>query len=90
MSTGTIISLTGLVVVLLGYFAKAVVTDSKVSDLVKWREGIERHVADRDIHLDPRRDEQRWDELQTRLDKFERKLDELIRFEKRRGDSGNA
>lgn len=90
MSTGTIISLIGLVVVLLGYFAQAVRIDSKVADLVKWREEVDRHMRDRDIHLDPKRDDHRWEELQIRLDKLERKLDGLIQFEKRRGDSGNA
>lgn len=90
MSTGTIISLIGLVVVLLGYFAQAVRIDSKVNDLAKWREKVDHHLDDREIHLDPKRDEQRWQELQAKLNNMERKLDGLIQFEKRRGDSGNA
>lgn len=90
MSTGTIISLIGLVVVLLGYFAQAVRVDGKVADLAKWREKVDAHMEDREIHLDPRRDEQRWNDLATKLDKMERKLDGLIQLEKRRGDSGNA
>lgn len=36
---------------------------------------LRQHLGDRDIHVDPRRDDQRWDDLLARLRSIETKLD---------------
>ena len=36
---------------------------------------LEQHERDTSIHIDPRRDDQRWNDLLNRLERIERKLD---------------
>lgn len=96
MSTQAIISLVTLTVILLTNFAIVVRMYVRVGDYEKWREVVDRHVNDRDVHLDPRRDTERWSELTKRLDKMDKKIDNLLTLErennvrKSKGDSEDA
>ena len=36
---------------------------------------LDRHMSDTSIHIDPRRDDQRWQDLTARLQRIEAKLD---------------
>lgn len=95
MSTTSIASLVGGIVLLLSNFALLVRMYIRVGDYERWRETIDAHVRDTEIHLDPRRDERRWEDLTKRLDKMDRKIDNLLTLEKgnikrSKGDSDDA
>ena len=82
MSATEIVSLVWGIGVLLGNFAYLVKMHIRVGDYEKWREGVDRHINDRDVHIDPRRDTERWAELTKRLDKMDKKLDSVLTLEK--------
>jgi len=54
----------------------------KVDDLLMWqKDEVSPHIRSTTLHLDPVRDEQRWNKLEQRLDQMNKKLDNLIMFE---------
>lgn len=95
MSTQIILSLVSVTVILLTNFALVVRMYVRVGDYEKWRETVDRHITDREVHLDPRRDTERWSELTKRLDKMDKKIDNLLTLEREnikryKGDSEDA
>jgi hypothetical protein len=95
MTATAIASLVGGIVLLLSNFALLVRMYIRVGDYEKWREVVDRHLADSDRHLDPRRDTERWTELTKRLDKMDKKMDNLLSLERgnikrQQGDSDDA
>lgn len=68
-------------VALLGQFALLVRAYIRVNDLIEWQKEVKAHLVDRTIHLDPVRDEHRWIELAKRLDKIDKRLDQLVQLE---------
>lgn len=96
MSTQVLLSLVSVTVILLTNFAMVVRMYVRVGDYEKWREAVDRHVSDREVHIDPRRDTERWSELTKRLDKMDKKIDNLLTLErennvrKSKGDSEDA
>lgn len=96
MSTQVLLSLVSVTVILLTNFALVVRMYVRVGDYEKWRETVDKHISDRDVHLDPRRDTERWSELTKRLDKMDKKIDNLLTLErennvrKSKGDSEDA
>ena len=77
-------------------FAILVRMNVKTSDLIIWQAKVDIHLADTQKHLDPHRDETRWQDLIKRMDRFEKKLDNLLAVESsfnakiKRGDSDDA
>jgi tetrahydromethanopterin S-methyltransferase subunit G len=56
---------------------------------------VDHHISDTEKHIDPRRDSERWAELTKRMDKMDKKLDNILTLErdnnfKRKGDSEDA
>lgn len=95
MSVTAIIALVSLIVLLLSNFAIVVRMYIRVGDYEKWRETVDHHIADTEKHIDPRRDSERWSELTKRIDKMDKKLDNILTLErdnnfKRKGDSEDA
>lgn len=94
MSSSSLVAFISIGVVLLTNFAYLVKQYVKVNDLLKWQESVDRHMADTDRHIDPKRDEKRAAELDKRLDRIEKKVDNLLSLErehsKRKGDSEDA
>lgn len=95
MPSSTLIALISLGVVILTNFAYFVKQSVKVSDLVQWREIVDRHLIDSDRHIDPKRDDKRWLDLEKRLDKIDKKVDNLLTLERdnikrNKGDSEDA
>lgn len=91
MSSTEWIGTASLGVMLLGLFYGFVKTFSKVEDLLKWKEQkVDPHLENRSVHLDPARDEKRWDDLTKRLDKLEKKLDRVIELENRPRKQGDT
>lgn len=96
MSTQVLLSLVSVTVILLTNFALVVRMYVRVGDYEKWRETVDKHISDREVHLDPRRDTERWSELTKRLDKMDKKIDNLLTLERannvrnNKGDSEDA
>lgn len=95
MSAALIISLVSIVVVLLTNFAIVVRDHYKVLELAEWKKDVEKHLVDTDRHIDPRRDSEWRADLIKRMDKMDKKLDNILSFErdnisKRKGDSDDA
>lgn len=96
MSVTLIVSLIGLGVVLLTNFAILIKDHVKVSELVEWQEEVDRHINNLERHIDPRRDGERHADLIKRMDRMEKKLDNLTLSEKtiisklNKGDSEDA
>ena len=68
-----IIALLGLLVGMITQWGTLI---SKSIQVDKIQIELEKHEHDTSIHIDPRRDDQRWTELLSRLDRIESKLDE--------------
>jgi len=85
-----------LAIVILSNFAIIVKMYVKVTDFEIWKAKVDLHIDNRQIHLDPVRDEQRWNDLTRRMDRMEKKLDNLSVSEKtiisklNKGDSEDA
>ena len=74
-------------VLFLSNFAWLVRMYVKLEDLLKWKDDVEKHLKDITIHIDPRRDEEKWKSLYRTLDKMDQKLDSIYLLE--RGSQGN-
>jgi hypothetical protein len=85
-----------LAIVILSNFAIIVKMYVKVTDFEIWKAKVELHLDNRQVHLDPIRDEQRWGDLTKRMDRMEKKLDNLSASERaiisklNKGDSEDA
>jgi len=77
-------------VTLLGQFALLVRAYVKVNDLLEWQKTVMAHMHDRSTHLDPSRDGERWMELTKRLDKMEKKLDQIVQHELKYRNKGDT
>lgn len=93
MDSGTWLGIIALGMTVAGNFAILVRMYVKVQEFDLWKSTVERHISDRECHLDPKRDGWRWDGLEKRLERVERKLDTVIELERRsklKGDSDDA
>lgn len=95
MSFSAILGLISLIVILLTNFAIVVRMYIRVGDYEVWRKDVDHHISDTEKHIDPRRDFERWAELTKRIDKMDKKLDNILTLErdnnfKRKGDSEDA
>jgi hypothetical protein len=95
MSATIIVSLIGLGIIVLTNFALLVKDHVRVQELVEWREDVDLHINNLERHIDPKRDGERWSDLIKRVDKMDRKLDNILTLErdnnfKRKGDSEDA
>lgn len=85
-----------LAIAILSNFAIIVKMYVKVTDFEIWRAKVDLHLDNRQIHLDPVRDEQRWNDLRKQVDRMEKKLDNLSASERtiisklNKGDSEDA
>lgn len=96
MISNNVIGWIMLAIVILSNFAIIVRMYVKVTDFEIWKAKMDHHLEDRQIHLDPIRDEQRWNDLTRRMDRMEKKLDNLSVSERtiisklNKGDSEDA
>lgn len=94
MSVTLVVSLIGLGVVVLTNFALLVKDHVKVTELVEWREDVDAHMGNTERHIDPKRDGERWSDLTRRMDRMEKKLDNILTLERshksNKGDSEDA
>jgi len=79
-------------VLFLSNFAWLVRMYVKLEDLLKWKDDVEKHLKDITIHIDPRRDEEKWKSLYRTLDKIDQKLDNIYLLERgdRKSNKGDA
>lgn len=82
-----LISLITFCVVVLTNFALLVKMHVKLQDLLVWQQRVDSHLVDTSRHLDPSRDDRRWDEVQRRLESLERKVDRVLTLETKRRDT---
>lgn len=79
-------------VLFLSNFAWLIRMYVKLEDLLEWRRRVESHLSDITIHIDPRRDEDKWKSLYRTLEKMDQKLDNIYLLERgdRKSNKGDA
>jgi len=83
------LELVPVIVAVLANFALIVKMWIHVDTLVKWRVMVDNHISDTTRHLDPQRDDRQWADFIKRLDRLEKKMDDLIMMEKHKGVSND-